>query len=109
MITGYGMRRDEFKVVVHPAPVQPEKVEETPLEVMTRMEKAHPIKEKTHKRSSSAGHVVLAFIAPVIALAFLILWITRIIPTSIISDVAMGIILFIVMLIGVFVAWFSAK
>jgi len=117
LITSYGMHRDELKVAVHKAEPVPETVEVDSLEAMMHQEytgsKKSSRRHDSEKSQSSgrAGRFILAMIAPALGLAFLLLYIflplTRYLPW--LSSVFMGIILFFVMLIGVFVAWFLAK
>ena len=102
VITGYGMRREEFKVdVIQPAPAPV--LEENPLEAMMKEEAA-----KSEKPSITLPdkNVLIALVLPVIGLIFLLLWIF-VFPAA--SSALMAIILFVIMLIGVVVAWFTAK
>lgn len=102
VITGYGMRREQFKVdVILPREVPV--MEENPLEAM--------MKEETEKAEKPTiqppdKNLLVAIILPVIGLIFLLLWIFAI-PGA--NTVLMAIILFVIMLIGVVVAWFTAK
>jgi len=119
LITSYGMHRDELKVAVHKAQPEPEPLENDPLEAMMRQEYAGSKKSKSSagydlekpRSSGRVGRFIVAMIAPIVGLAFLLLYIflplTDYLPW--LTSIIMGVILFVIMLIGVFVAWFLAK
>lgn len=120
LITSYGMHRDELKVAVHKAQPEPEPIENDPLEAMMRQEYAGSKKSSSgyssynsgnSESSGRGGRFALAMIAPAVGLAFLLLYIFLPLSTYLpwLSSIIMGILLFAVMLIGVFLAWFLAK
>lgn len=108
VISGYGMRRTGFSVnVIQAETVKPEdETAEVKEEDAEKTKKAVKLRREKSLSSVNPSLIIINFIAPVLGLIVLLLWIF--VPTGV-NDIVMAVILYAIMLAGIIITWRSVQ